>query len=411
MANLGYGAVYHLISRENKLKQGRSEDAVIARVDDLLYTALSLRASDVHLQPYEDAVMVRYRIDGVLYDQHSLDGTQVPLIISRFKILAHLDIAQRRLPQDGHFKAIVDDAYEPIDFRVATFPTLYGEKIVIRILDRSQRLLALDALGMETTMYHTLVDLVRRPHGLFLVTGPTGAGKTTMLYAVISSLNARSHNIVTIEDPIEYELAGITQSQVNERAGFTFHNGLRSMLRQDPDIIMIGEIRDKDTAQIAIESALTGHLVLSTLHTNDAISAVTRLLEMGIEPFLLSGTMVGVLAQRLVRRLCTVCKRAVQISDVYSTRAAACGVGIDMVNEPVGCKACNNLGYKGRVGIFELLLINDAMRTLIVAKEDTVTLRKQARNAGMQSLMYDAWNKVKQGITSCKELEVLMSEG
>jgi len=411
MAGFGYGAVYHLVSRENKLKQGKAEDPTIACADDLLYAALLRGASDIHLQPYEHSVMVRYRIDGVLYDQNPLDLTKAPLIISRFKVLAHLDIAQRRLPQDGHFKALADYSPDPIDFRVATFPTVYGEKIVIRILDRAQRLFALDALGMDTTMYQNLVTLVRRPHGLFLVTGPTGSGKTTMLYAVISSLNARTHNIVTIEDPIEYELTGITQSQVNERAGFTFHNGLRSMLRQDPDIIMIGEIRDKDTAQIAIESALTGHMVLSTLHTNDAVSAVARLLEMGIEPFLLSGTMAGILAQRLVRRLCKTCKKAVAVSHTVRESAQSFDVELETVWEPVGCKACNNLGYKGRVGIFELVMMNDALRKSVLEKADVVALRKQARNDGMQSLLHDAWNKVKQGVTSVRELDGLMSEG
>lgn len=402
--------VYRLTSRERKLKQGKTEDPVITRVDEILYTALSMRASDVHIQPHEQSVVVRYRIDGVLYDQCIVDHAQAPLIISRCKVLAQLDIAQRRLPQDGHFKVLVDDAQEPIDFRIATFPTLYGEKIVIRILDRSQRLLGLDSLGMSEGMLSLLKALIRRPHGLFLVTGPTGSGKTTMLYAVLSALNTRSHNIVTIEDPIEYELAGITQSQVNERSGFTFHNGLRSMLRQDPDIIMVGEVRDKDTAQIAIESALTGHLVLSTLHTNDAVSAVTRLLEMGVEPFLLSGTMAGVLAQRLVRRLCGVCKKQVPVSAYIAERALACGVKLEVVYEPVGCLQCSNLGYKGRVGVFELVIINDALRAGILAKNDIGSLRALARSAGMHTLLHDAWSKVQQGVTSCKELEALLSE-
>lgn len=400
-------AVYHIFSQEEKLKKGQAEDPVVTLVDTVFYNAIVMHASDIHLQPQDSAFVVRYRIDGVLYDQQRLPASQAPLVISRLKVLSGLDIAQRRLPQDGRFRATISsqnssDREHLIDFRISTFPTLYGEKMAIRILDRSLRLLALDSLGLRADMHDQLKAITNRPHGLFLVTGPTGCGKSTMLYSLISALNMSTKNIVTIEDPIEYELQGITQSQVNPGIGFTFENGLRAILRQDPDIILIGEIRDKATAHIAIESALTGHLVLSTLHTNDAASAVARLMEMGVEPFLISATLAGVLAQRLVRRLCEACKKEV-VKDVFGK--------VQTVQEPVGCKECCNIGYKGRIGLFELLTINDAMRELIMNKVDAAQLRSQAHAQGMMTLFQDGLDKMKLGITSLDELVLIkMSE-
>jgi len=407
------GDVYALLSLEEKLKKSITQDPIVSTVDLLLYEAISLNASDIHLQPHATSLVIRYRIDGVLYDQSTLDATKAPLIISRLKVLSNLDIAQRRVPQDGRFKVLV---YTPnmsenvIDFRVSTFPTLYGEKMVIRILDRSLRLLSLDAVGFAPTMHEQLLSATKRPHGLFLVTGPTGCGKTTMLYALISALDMHSKNIVTIEDPIEYELPGITQSQVNIKAGFSFENGLRAILRQDPDVIMVGEIRDKATAHIAIESALTGHLVLSTLHTNDAPSAVVRLLEMGIEPFLVSATLSGVLAQRLARRLCSGCKCEVPVNVERAPFIAQYNAALKTAHAPVGCKKCHTIGYKGRVGIFELLLLDDTLRDLIMRRVDVAQFRKEAFARGMKTLIQDGLEKVKAGVTSLDEVAALMVE-
>jgi len=403
----GRGTVYRLLRHEEKLRQGLAQDSTIQLVDELLVTALDARASDIHLQPYERHLVVRYRIDGVLYDQRTLDSTQAALVISRLKILSNLDIAQRRLPQDGRLKVAVagpggSDAV--IDFRLSTFPTLYGEKMVVRILDRSLRLLSLDSLGLAPTMLDGLRSIITRPHGLFVVTGPTGCGKTTMLYALVSALDASRKNIVTIEDPVEYVLAGITQSQVNEKAGFTFENGLRAMLRQDPDIVMIGEIRDKATANIAIEAALTGHLVLSTLHTNDAPSAITRLVEMGIEPFLVSATLVGVLAQRLVRRLCPICKKLKPLSKDMVQFAQQQGVVCNEGSVPGGCAKCHALGYKGRVGLFEYLMVSDAIRESIGLQKEATHLRSIALESGMQPLVCDGLEKVRAGMTSLEEV-------
>ncbi len=408
------GSAYLLLSHEEKLKRGLAQDPVIALVDTLLYEAISLHASDIHLQPTSGAMMARYRIDGVLYQRHTIDKEQAYAVISRLKVLANLDIAERRLPQDGRLRVAVAPANvleheRSIDFRLSTYPTLYGEKMVIRIFDRSLRLLALDSLGLQKNMYDHLRTLIHRPHGLFLVTGPTGCGKTTMLYALISALEVNTHNIVTIEDPIEYEIAGITQSQVNAKAGFTFENGLRAILRQDPDVIMVGEIRDKATAHIAIESALTGHLVLSTLHTNDAPSAVARLLEMGVEPFLISATLAGVLAQRLVRRLCQHCKKMQMLDETQRVFMAQHGGSSTETFCATGCRRCHHLGYDGRVGIFELLTMNDALHELIMQRAGAAALYQEACTGGMQSLVTDGLAKVAEGVTTVDEVLSLMS--
>ncbi len=414
---LGSGSEFNycIRSQEEKLILGITEDPIIQLVDEILFTAIARQASDIHLQPQEHSFLIRYRIDGILYDQYELAKEQAPLIISRLKILAHLDIAERRVPQDGRLRAIAQSendttASNIIDFRIATFPTLYGEKMVVRILDRSLRLLTLQALGLSDSLFVQLNKIMQQPHGLFLVTGPTGCGKTTMLYALIAAMNTHKKNIVTIEDPVEYELAGITQSAVNPKAGFTFENGLRAILRQDPDIIMVGEIRDRTTAQIAIEAALTGHLVLSTLHTNDAPSAVARLIEMGIEPFLLSATLVGVLAQRLIRVLCQSCKKILKTTDIQGDAFFNLLTSTDTLYSSSGCRSCFNVGYRGRIGVFELLGISDDFRIHVMKKADVAVLRSVARSTGMKPLLEDALQKVRSGITSIDEVMLIKME-
>jgi len=425
-------SIYTLFSQAEKIRRGIVEDPIVYLVDLLLYQAIQIHASDIHLQPDEVSMVVRYRIDGVLYDQSLIDGEQKNLVLSRLKILANLDIAERRVPQDGKFKIFMHDGvghdvYESreerekssqekkqqeqkeqnsglIDFRVSTFPSIFGEKMVIRILNRSHNLLNLDTLGFNSIISQRIHELINQPHGFFLVTGPTGSGKTTTLYAMLSQLNSPERNIVTMEDPVEYDLPGITQSQINIKAGFTFETGLRALLRQDPDIIMIGEIRDKITAQIAIESSLTGHLVLSTLHTNDAPSAITRLIEMGVEPFLINASLSGVLAQRLVRKLCVHCKQQVILDVPTREILARYDISCEILFKPVGCSRCFNLGYSGRVGIFELLSIDDHLRELIIAKESTEKIRLYACNNGMTLLLHDGIEKVQQGVISLEDL-------
>ncbi len=397
------GALYYtILSHEEKLKQNIAQDPVVHYVDTLLYQAISMHASDIHLQPEEDAARVRIRVDGVLYDHNPILLQMYAAVVSRIKILSSLDIAIARLPQDGKLTLHKDENI--IDLRISTFPSLYGEKMVIRILDRSHNMLSLEALGFTDTMLKQMHTVTQQSHGFFLTTGPTGSGKTTTLYALLSLLNKSAINIVTMEDPIEYDLPGITQSQVNERAGFTFDIGLRSLLRQDPDIIMIGEIRDKLTVQIAIESALTGHLVLSTLHTNDATGAITRLLDMGIEPFLINATLTGVLAQRLARILCPACKKAVTLTEDEQKQFASYGISLTTVFQATGCHECFDLGYKGRMSIFELLLIDDSLRKLISQKASCEKIREQALMSGLLPLMYDGLYKVKAGLISLEEL-------
>ncbi len=404
---------YLLLSTEEKLKANALEDPIIDLVDSILYKALDVHASDIHFQPDADVLTVRYRIDGILYDQAPIKQVLVSQVLSRIKVLSSLDIAQKRLPQDGKFNVCVNydnrESHEPIDFRVSTFPSIYGEKMVVRILDRAHNLLELESLGMHSQTYESINRLVKMPYGFFLVTGPTGSGKTTSLYAILSGLNSREKNIVTMEDPVEYDLRDITQSQVNIKTGFTFKNGLRSMLRQDPDIIMIGEIRDRETAQIAIEAALTGHLVLSTLHTNDAPGAITRLCDMGVEPFLINASVAGVLAQRLARRLCSACKQKEALNTQEKDFLKRFGYNtITHTFKAKGCSECFNLGYKGRIGIFELLVISDTIRELIMRKAPAHAIREQAIQENMQTLFYDGIFKVQQGVVSFEELFSLL---
>lgn len=410
---------YLLKSKETKLKQGISEDSIVDLVDSVLYKAIDLQASDIHLEPSSQQMRIRYRIDGILYNQKPVSCEQSLLALSRLKVLTSLDIAERRIPQDG--KLIVNfcldstnnDVLEirKIDLRVSTFPTTYGEKMVVRILDQSQQNVSLDTLGCSEYVFDKVSKLIERPHGFFLVTGPTGSGKTTTLYSILSKLNKSERNIVTMEDPVEYHIDGITQSQINEKAGFTFEKGLRSLLRQDPDVEMVGEIRDKQTAQIAIESALTGHFVLSSLHTNDSVGAVTRLIDMGIEPFLITASLTGVLAQRLSRKLCSYCKESVALSDTEKKLIEKYQWKIKKLFKAKGCKKCLGLGYKGRVGIFELLLLNDNLRNLLLQKVSKETIKAQAISDGMSLLQDDGIEKVKNGIISLEEfLRVIVIE-
>ncbi|MFA6534834.1 MAG: GspE/PulE family protein [Candidatus Babeliales bacterium] len=393
-------STYSLFNTEEKIIKSMNSDPVIDYVDQILCNAIAMHASDIHLQPEEMGARARYRIDGTLYDQDSINPEMLKLVISRIKIIAGLDIAIQRIPQDGKIKLNVSGKHnqnQVIDLRISTFPSTYGEKMVIRILDRSHNLLNLESLGMNSKMFTHIQSLIKKPHGFFLVTGPTGSGKTTTLYAILSALNKPGRNIVTMEDPVEYAVPGITQSQVNDKAGFSFQNGLRCMLRQDPDIIMIGEIRDKITAQIAIEASLTGHLVFSTLHTNDAAGAITRLIDMRVEPFLINATLTGILAQRLARKLCSKCKKEAPIKNP------------DLKNiktnfEAPGCSDCFNLGHKGRLGIFELLVLDDQIRDLVLQKAATTHVVQQALKTGMQTLMLDGFEKVNSGQISLEEL-------
>ncbi len=368
-----------------------SDDAPIIRMLNALLTqAARDGASDIHIEPYERHSSVRFRVDGSLREVVQPNRALHAALISRLKIMAELDIAERRLPQDGRISLRIGT--RAVDVRVSTLPSAHGERAVLRLLDKSEGRLSLEALGMQGEVLARFNRLVAQPHGIVLVTGPTGSGKTTTLYAALSRLDAARSNIMTVEDPIEYELPGIGQTQVNARIELTFAKALRAILRQDPDVIMIGEIRDFETAQIAIQASLTGHLVLATLHTNDASSAVTRLTDMGIEPFLLSSSLLGVLAQRLVRKLCTHCKLA----------GAADAQGA--VYHPVGCPQCGQTGYAGRSGVFELLLTDEAIRAQIHNRASEADIRAAALAGGMTLMREDGERLVQAGITSREEL-------
>ncbi|MCF7799721.1 GspE/PulE family protein [Candidatus Babeliales bacterium] len=402
--------VYELLSQEEKFQKQINDDPIVSLVDSFLYEAIRQRASDIHLEQNQNDMRLRFRIDGILYDQDSIDFDKKLAIISRLKVLASLDIAEKRIPQDGKIRVKIKNQ-DPIDIRVSTFPSVYGEKVVLRILDCSNNIKKLDSLGLSVQDFNKLSDLIKRPYGFFLVTGPTGSGKSTTLYAILSILNNNERNIVTMEDPVEYNIEGITQSQVNPKISFTFDNGLRSILRQDPDVIMVGEIRDKQTAQIAIEAALTGHLVFSTLHTNDSVGSITRLIDMGIEPFLINAALSGVLAQRLCRVLCSKCKKEVCLNNQekeFLKNKFDCNLKTNFVS--VGCQDCFNLGYKGRTGIFELLVIDDNIRDLIKDFSNSVLIKKQAIKSGINLLFQDALQKVRDGIISLQEFLKIIGE-
>lgn len=364
------------------LLESDTRGATVRLVNDLLLEAIQVRASDIHVQPFDEHVIVRMRLDGVLEDIRKLPRSIHDEVISRLKVAGKMDIAERRLPQDGRATVKVGD--RTIDLRLASMPTNYGERIVIRLLDKSARLYKLAELGMDEFSLSRFRRLIGVEHGLVLVTGPTGSGKSTTLYAALQELDTRTRNAVTLEDPIEYQLSGISQTQINTKKGMTFASGLRSVLRQDPDIIMVGEIRDQETAVMAVQAALTGHLVFSTLHTNDAASAVTRLLDLGIESYLVSSSLLGVLAQRLIRRLCSSCG-----GNERGSR----------------CANCRGTGYRGREGIYELLLISEAIRQLIQSRSNASEIREQGVKEGMRLLRDSGLLKIEQGLTTQEEVE------
>jgi len=379
------------------------KESVVQIVATLINKAIELNASDIHLEPTEDGLRVRFRCDGILYDQEPFPSSSMNEIISRIKVLSHINIAEKRVPQDGKFR--VKNGDNEIDLRVSTFPSLFGEKVVIRILDRSHNLLELDALGFDEEILEQFKQLLHKSSGFFLVTGPTGSGKSTTLYAALSALNSPEKNIITLEDPVEYNLDGVTQGQIHPQAGFTFASGIRSLLRQDPDIVLVGEIRDKETAQIAIEAALTGHLVLSTVHTNDAPSVIMRLMDMGIEPFLINASVTGVLSQRLARKICPECKISYKPTEFHEQNILQrLQLKIPHLYKGEGCEHCLGSGYKGRTGIFELLTMSSNLRSLIVKNPSFDEIYKQSVANGMNPLLSDAAQKVSQGVVSFDEL-------
>ncbi|MGA2928067.1 MAG: ATPase, T2SS/T4P/T4SS family [Solirubrobacteraceae bacterium] len=383
------------------LNEAATETPIVKLVNSLLSQAVSQGASDVHFEPTPREMRVRLRIDGVLHEVAQIPARMVPGVISRIKIMSELDISERRVPQDGRFALTLDGI--PIDIRVVTLPSVHGESAVMRVLDRSKALIELARLGLEESVRARFEAGIHGSHGSVLVTGPTGSGKSTTLYAALNTLNTPDKNIITIEDPVEYQLAGVTQIHVNPRSGVTFASGLRSMMRADPDIIMVGEIRDRETAQIAIEAALTGHLVLSTLHTNNAPGAITRLMEMGIEPFLVASSVRCVVGQRLARVLCPGCKRRVML-EASVVRDAGFATHYDVeAYEPVGCARCGG-GYRGRLGIYEVMPVSDAIRELVLRRASAEQIAEVALAEGMRQLRHDAFRKVQLGLTSIDEV-------
>jgi general secretion pathway protein E len=375
---------------------------VIRLVNDILFRALQMRASDIHIHPYETKIQVRYRVDGILYDTLTLNRNVLSLVISRVKVMAGMDIAERRMPQDGRCSVRVGQ--REIDLRVSTVPTSYGERSVLRILDKSTGLYTLDELGLWKDDLERFDSTINRSHGVIFVTGPTGSGKSTTLYAVLNRIDSTQKNVMTVEDPIEYQLAGISQMQVASKKGVTFVNALRHILRQDPDVIMVGEVRDRETAATAIQSSLTGHLVFSTLHTNDAAGAVSRLLDFGVEPYLVSSSLICVMAQRLVRRVCPDCKQSYtptpnELRELAITDNADAEFYIG-----AGCSKCFETGYRGRTGIYELMLINDDIRELVYHRESAQNIKKKALEHGMQTLRMDGSRKAAAGATTVAEV-------
>jgi general secretion pathway protein E/type IV pilus assembly protein PilB len=382
-----------------------AEDASIIRfVNQVLRDAIELRASDIHLEPFEDEFRIRYRIDGVLQDvpvPAQLKRFQ-PAIVSRVKILSHLNIAEKRLPQDGRIKIRVDDA--EVDIRVSVIPMLHGEAVVMRLLRQNSTLRGMGELGMDARELKCFKHVLELPHGIILVTGPTGSGKTSTLYTALNTINDSVRKIITIEDPVEYQLKGINQIQVSEKSGLTFGRGLRSILRHDPDVVLIGEIRDKETAQIAVQASLTGHLVFSTLHTNDAPGALTRLVDMGVEPYLVASSLEAVLAQRLVRVLCKACK-TVDNSPTAQALKVQLGIPADtIIYKSVGCRECRNTGFFGRRAIFEWMDTDNEIRQLVLHNGSTDQIRDAAKRGGMRNLAEDGWRLVRQGVTTVDEV-------
>ena len=384
------------------LLENHDEAPIIRLLNALFSQAIKQKASDIHIETYENNVLVRMRIDGVLQESLEIQRGIAPLVISRVKVMAKLDIAEKRIPQDGRIALRVGG--NNIDVRVSTLPSNHGERIVLRILDRQAVELNLSLLGMPDPTLKTIRNLISQPHGILLVTGPTGSGKTTSLYAMLSELNQVSRNILTIEDPIEYDLPGIGQTQVNSKVSMTFAKGLRAILRQDPDVVMIGEIRDLETAEIAVQASLTGHLVLATLHTNSALGSLTRLHDMGVESFLISSSIVGLLAQRLVRRLCQHCKAKHKLrTDEKELMGINTKGKAPVVYEPVGCDRCNQLGYRGRMGIYELIPINETLRGMIHRNESIQSIETYLKPT-VTSIREDGFQRVLLGDTSLAEV-------
>ncbi|HEU4385884.1 MAG TPA: type II secretion system ATPase GspE [Anaeromyxobacteraceae bacterium] len=408
-------SVAHELEEPADLLDADDEAPIIRLVNSLMFRAVKERASDIHINPEERDIMVRYRIDGVLREVIRAPKRVQASIASRIKIMGGLNIAEKRLPQDGRIRIKI--AGRDVDIRLSTIPTAHGERIVMRLLDKSAVLLDLTELGFEDWQLQIMDSLITRSHGIVLVTGPTGSGKTTTLYGALSKINSPDLNILTIEDPVEIQLRGVGQVQVNPKIELTFANGLRSFLRQDPDIIMVGEIRDLETAEIAIQASLTGHLVLSTVHTNDAAGAVTRLLDMGVQPFLIASSLVGVLAQRLVRVLCPECKQAYaptpeELEQAGITREvlARAGNASGRVYRPLGCPACQKTGYQGRTGIYELMLVDDDLRQLILKNVDSNTIKRKAVEKGMLTLLEHGAFKVARGVTTAAEVLSVTAE-
>jgi len=379
------------------------EAPVIKLVNLIIMEAIKKKASDIHIEPFEKEMVVRYRMDGVLYDASPPPKWLYAAIVSRVKLMAEMNIAERRLPQDGRIQLKVGG--KQYDLRVSTLPTLYGESVVLRILEKESILFGLEDLGFEESTLEQFKKLINRPNGIILVTGPTGSGKTTTLYAALNKINSPEKKIITIEDPIEYQLKRINQLQVKPKINFGFAQGLRSMLRQDPDIMMVGEIRDLETAEVAVQAALTGHLVFSTLHTNDAASAITRLHDMGIEDFLISSSVIGILAQRLVRLICPECKEEYlpkpELIEKFYTKTLLKGKG---------CENCNYSGFKGRTGIFELLIVTDEIQELILQKVNANKIKEQAIKSGMKIMHDDGFQKIQRGLTTIEEVLRVVQE-
>ncbi|MBE2920672.1 Flp pilus assembly complex ATPase component TadA [Anoxybacillus flavithermus] len=378
------------------------DSPIVKLVNQILQMAVEQRASDIHIDPQETKVVIRYRIDGILRTERALPKHMQGMLTARIKILANMDITEHRVPQDGRIKMNID--FHPVDLRVSTLPTIYGEKIVMRVLDLGAALNDLNKLGFNKVNLQRFIQLIEQPTGIVLITGPTGSGKSSTLYAALNRLNGEHVNIITIEDPVEYQLEGVNQIQVNPNVGMTFAEGLRSILRQDPNIIMVGEIRDRETAEIAIRASLTGHLVLSTLHTNDALSTVARLIDMGVEPFLVATSLSGVVSQRLVRRVCRDCQEEHEPTkrevDIFARR----GLKIEKVMRGRGCPMCNMTGYKGRIALHELMVMSDEMRKVILNGEPLSKLREIAIKNKMIFLIDDGLLKVKQGLTTTEEV-------
>lgn len=401
-ANRSLDQLAHELDEPQDLLDATDEAPIIRLVNSVLFQAVRQRASDIHFESFERGLVVRYRIDGVLYPVLTPPKHLQASIIARLKIMAGLNIAEKRLPQDGRFG--IRTAGKDVDLRVSVLPTSHGERVVLRLLEKENRLLNLSEMGFSKERLAVIHQLIQLAHGIILVTGPTGSGKTTTLYAALSHINAPDKNIITVEDPVEYQLLGIGQMQVNPKINLSFAAGLRSILRQDPDVIMIGEIRDRETAEIAIHASLTGHLVFSTLHTNDAASAATRLIDMGIEPFLVASSVVAVLAQRLLRRICSDCKRPYRPSKEELSRLDLAAGSDVTLYRGAGCAACSQTGYRGRTGIFELMVLDEEIRRLVGIKADSTAIKQAAIAKGMVTLKQEGAERVIQGHTTLEEV-------